>query len=179
MDNVNWFVWLVETGEISAGQLEEAAGLARLRSMPLPDALLALGYADRWAITRAFSVQLDYPQIDFYAARVPDEVIRAVPDLVARDLEVCPVSVAGPVLWYATPHIVDASRRDRLCSILNRDARPMWAPIEWVREAEREYDSAWQVTEDGCASQWAKYGDEHWLLAAGNRCREYVEAGRS
>src|SRR5262249_16468853 len=48
--NVDWSVWLVETGSISVEQLEDAVCLARLRSMPLPDALLSLGYADRWAI---------------------------------------------------------------------------------------------------------------------------------
>lgn len=179
MGNVDWSVWLVETGSISVEQLEDAVCLARLRSMPLPDALLSLGYADRWAITQAFSVQLGYPQIDFYGTRIPEEVIRAVPDIVVRDLEVCPVAVVGPVLWYATPHVADASRRDRLCSLLNRDARPMWAPIEWVCQAEREYYSVCHVTEYGSASWWARYRDEHWLLVAGNRYREYVEAGRT
>ena len=112
MDNVYWSAWLVETGSIPVEQLEDAVSLAQRRSLPLPDALLSLGYADRWAITQAFSVQLGCPQIDFYADRIPEEAIRAVPDIVVRDLEVCPVAVAGPVLWYATPHIADASRRD-------------------------------------------------------------------
>jgi hypothetical protein len=176
---VEWSAWLVEAGLISTEQFEDAVRLAQLRSVSLPDALLMSEYADRWTITRAFAVQHGYPQIDFYSTRISDEVIRTIPDVLVRDLEVCPVAVVGSVLWYATPHIADADHRTRLCHVLNRDARPMWAPLEWVCQAGREYHAVCHVTE--CRSGWmfAKYGDEDWVLVKGNRYRDYLAAGRT
>ena len=171
--------WLVESGLVSAEQLEDAVRLAGLRGLPLPDAVLALGYAEPPEITRAFAAQNGCPWIDFYGTRIPEEVIRAVPDVVVRELEVVPVSVVGGVLWYATPHVADAARRDRLCGILNRDARPIWAPSEWVCQAEREYYSVCHVTASGSGWWFARYGDDQWLLVPGNRYREFVEAGRT
>lgn len=176
---MEWSAWLVETGSISAEQLEDAVRLGNLRSMPLPDALLSLEYTEPRAITRAFAVQHASPLIDFYDTRIPEEAIRAVPDLIARDLEVCPVAIIGPVLWYATPHIADADHRDRLCGILNRDARPMWAPRDWVWQAERDHYSVCHVTECGSGWLFSRYGDADWVLVAGNRYREYVKAGRT
>src|SRR5262245_9215328 len=55
--NVDWTTWLLETGSVSAEQLEDAVRLAGLRSMPLPYALLSLGYAEPSDITRAFAAQ--------------------------------------------------------------------------------------------------------------------------
>jgi len=171
MADADWTPWLVESGLVSAGQLEDAVRLAGLRSLSLPDAVIALGYAEPPDLARVFAVQNDCPLIDFYGTRIPEEVIRAVPDVLVRELELVPVSVDGGVLWYATPHVADASRRDRLCGILNREARPLWATREWVRMAELEYYAVCQVTEAGSGWWFAKYSDDQWLLLPGNRFR--------
>jgi hypothetical protein len=68
------------------------------------------------------------------------------------------------VLWYATPHVTDADHRARLCRILNRDARPMWAPRDWVWEALRRDYSACHVTAYLSAMYFSKYCDDDWLL---------------
>lgn len=179
MGIVDWTAWLLEFGSVSAEQLEDAFRLARLRSMPLPDALLSLGYVDPWGITQAFAAQNGSPLVDFYSTRIPEEAIRAVPDLLVRDLEVLPVAANGPVLWYATPHVADTDHRDQLCRILNRDVRPMWAPRDWVWQAEQDYYAVCHVTAAQTGWLFARYSDDQWLLLPGNRFREYSESGRT
>ena len=115
----------------------------------------------------------------FYDARVPEEVVRAVPDLIVRDFGACPVAVVGPVLWYATPHAADAAHRGRVCAILHRDARPVWAPLGWVCQTHQDYYEICHTTAGGSGWAFARYGDSDWLLAPGNRYREYRESGRT
>lgn len=169
-----WLTWLVEIGSISAAQQQDAEHLAKIRSMPLPNALLALGYVEPRTITQAFAVQVGSPQINFYENPISEEVVRTIPELVARDFEVCPVGIIQAVLWYATPHISDVKHRDRLCGILNRDMRPMWAPREWVWQAERERYSICRVTASGSAWFFSRYNEGDWLLMAGNRYQDYL-----
>src|SRR5262249_30152810 len=152
--------------------LKDALRLSHLRSMSLQDALLTLEYADPWTITRAFSVQFGYPLIDFYNARIPEDTIRTIPDVVVRDLEVCPVAIRGPVLWYATPHLADSDHGNRLSQILNRDVRPMWTSRDWILQADRSFYAECHVTEGGSASWFTKYRDEDWILMDGNRYQD-------
>jgi hypothetical protein len=179
LGNVDWTSWLLEIGSVSTEQLEDAVRLAGLRSMLLPDALHSLGYVEPKDITRAFAAQFGSPPIDFYGTPIPEEVIRAIPDLVVRDLVVLPVAVIGSVLWYATPHVADPDHRERLCSILNRDVRPLWATHDWVVQAERDYYAACHVTAAQSGWWFARYSDDQWLLQPGNRFQEYSESSRT
>lgn len=171
---VIWSEWLIDTGIISPEQLADASRLASLRSMSLPDAMFALEYADRWAITQAFSVQHGSPLVDFYNERPTEDVIRSVPVTLVRDFEVCPVAMIDSILWDATPHLGDTDHRSRLSWILNRDVRPMWAPRDWVHQMGHAYHTAWHSTSFGSAWAFARFGEEDWLLLAGNRYREYL-----
>ncbi|MEZ6140622.1 MAG: hypothetical protein R3B84_08630 [Zavarzinella sp.] len=176
---MNWINWLLENGTTSDEQIAEALQLSKIRSMSLADTLVAQGYVDLWDITQAFAVQQGVQPINFYYATIPSDVIRAIPDLLVRDLLVLPVALSNNILWYATPHVIDQDHQLRLCRILNRDARPLWASSDWVYRAEQEYYIYYHITKAQTAWCFRKYNDDQWLLLPGNRYWDYCIAKRS
>jgi hypothetical protein len=170
---VKWATWLIEKGEISREQLDDAIHLSRLRQIPVEDALLKLGYIDPWPITQAFSVEYGCPLYDFYNNDIPAEIIKTIPDIVVRELRVCPVIIREAVLWYATPYVADKVRCTRLAQILNREVQPMWAPNSWILHAFNKYYTDCHVTDCGCAMPFDKYGDDDWIMVDGNRYWDY------
>lgn len=173
---MKWSNWIFDSGAISGEQLDEAVSFSESLRIPVPDALLELGYSDAWTITQAFAAEFGYPVFNFYQNLIPPETIRTVPDIIVADLKLCPVMLQKAVLWYATPRFIDDAQQTKLRLILNRDVRPMWTSKDWIEQAYRSYYSDLHVTFSGVGIRCARYTDEDWILAEGNCFHDYMVA---
>ena len=82
---------LIDGGVITPQQLDEALRIQKELGMKLGETLIHLGYAQEDNILLTMKKQLNLPILDLSKLIVADEVIRLLPEGVARKYEVVPV----------------------------------------------------------------------------------------
>ncbi|MCF6289425.1 MAG: Flp pilus assembly complex ATPase component TadA [Desulfobacterales bacterium] len=75
---------LVEGGLITVDQLQQALAFGRERQIKLGEALRELGFATEETVAKTVAKQLHIPFIDFNRIILDPEVIRLVPEMIAR-----------------------------------------------------------------------------------------------
>src|SRR5262245_25197771 len=89
----DWIQKLVKDGEISKEQLGEAKDLAGKLGIKIEDALLKLEYVSPSQIGQAQAKQFGYDFVDLSTMQIPSSVIQMVPESVARENLVIPLSL--------------------------------------------------------------------------------------
>lgn len=84
---------LIDAGIINDRQLEEALESQRSLGMKLGEALIHLGYVQEDDILLTMKKQLNIPIIDINRVVVADEVLKLLPEAVARKYEVIPIDI--------------------------------------------------------------------------------------
>lgn len=79
---------LVDGGLITATQLQQALGFAKEEGIKLGVALLQLGFVDEMAVAQTLSEQLKIPFVDIAKIVVDPEVVRIIPEIIARKYKV-------------------------------------------------------------------------------------------
>ncbi len=130
-----WTEILIRQGVISPEQLNEAKQMAKESGSKLPDALIRLGYATGEAVTRAIAEQNNVPYINIGDVAIPPSVIELVPESVARENAVLPLSEGDGHLTIIISDPWDIDTVDKLRFILNKQidlalapARRSWRP---------------------------------------------------
>ncbi len=130
-----WTEILIRQGLISPEQLNEAKQMAKESGSKLPDALIRLGYATGEAATRAIAEQNNLPYINIGDVTIPPSVIELVPESVARENAVLPLSEGDGHLTIIISDPWDIDTVDKLRFILNKQidlalapARRSWRP---------------------------------------------------
>lgn len=75
---------LVECGVITADQLNEAVAIQQQRGGLLGQVLVRLGYADEEAVAQALTTQYGFPYLPLQNYTMSHEVVRLIPEQVAR-----------------------------------------------------------------------------------------------
>jgi hypothetical protein len=171
---LTWQQYILDAGDVSPEQLAHARSFAEERSIATKDALLKLGYTDPWPITRAHAKANQYPVLNFYDDPVPETTIRTIPELVFRDFKAFPVAIDNSLLWYASPSFGDPAHQQTLESILNRRMSPMWAPETWFETADRTYYLESHYTQAMTLWYFARFSDDDWILATGNKYAQFL-----
>lgn len=92
---------LVEGGLITATQLQQALTYAREEGVKLGSALQQLGLVDETAVANTLSKQLKIPYVDIAKIVVDPEVVRLIPELLARKYKVIAIGRKGDQLLVA------------------------------------------------------------------------------
>ena len=85
---------LVERGYIDPWQLQSALAYQRSWGGPLGEALVALGFISEPVLLAEVARQLDVPYIHIGNRRIPDAVVRLVPEKLVRARKIFPVAFA-------------------------------------------------------------------------------------
>src|SRR5438477_6371875 len=126
---------LVHKQLLSPDQLEEARGLQQATGAKLQDALTKLGYASADQVMSAVAEHHGLQFIDLTEVTIPPAVVELVPESVARENVVLPMSQENGALKIIMSDPSDFDTMQKLQFILNKDIQPVLAPREQIIEA--------------------------------------------
>ncbi len=156
---------LLEQELISKEQLAECVHLQRQKGQSLAHALVERGYLSEEDLVITLSEQLGIPHIRVANYKIPEEVLKEVPETLARQYQMLPISVTGDVLTVAMADPLNIMALDDLRMLTSSDIEPVVAvESELVEAIEKNY---------GVGKQSEKIYDE---LVSGQESAENVEA---
>ncbi len=126
---------LVRRQILSPDQLEEAKGLMQSAGIKMQDALVKLDYATMEQIMTAIAEFHGLQFIDLTEVTIPAAVVELVPESVARENVVLPLSQDNGALKIIMSDPSDFDTVQKLQFILNKDIQPVLAPREQIIEA--------------------------------------------
>jgi type IV pilus assembly protein PilB len=130
---------LVRRGIISREQLVEAQQMSAEAGMKTADALIRLGYATGEDVMRAMAEEHGLEYVDLSEVVIPPSVVELVPESVARENVILPLSESDGELRVIVSDPLDYETFDKLRFILNRQVTPVLAPREAILEAINRY----------------------------------------
>ncbi len=130
---------LMRRGLVSPEQINEAKQMAKESGIKLPDALVRLGYATGENVSRAIAEQNGLPYINVNEVTIPPAVIELVPESVARENAVLPLSESDGHLTIIISDPWDIDTVDKLRFILNKQIDLAISPREAILEAINHY----------------------------------------
>ena len=126
---------LVQKKIVAAEQLDEARNLALSTGINIKDSLAKLNYATPLEIMEAMAEFHGLQFVDLNNVEIPKAVIELVPESVARENLVLPLSLEGSILKVITANPTNFEMIQKLQFILNRDIQPVLAVQEQLQDA--------------------------------------------
>ncbi len=126
---------LLAADVIDRNGLREAIAHGERHTLSLPDALVALGLLTELDAYRALAETTGMEFVNLPATRVSELAVHLVPERVARQHAVLPLSEDNRVLIYATSKPFDASADDDVAFASGRKAKAVLAPRAQIIEA--------------------------------------------
>lgn len=126
---------LIQKKIISRDQLQEAERTGRSSGTKVHEALVRLGYATSEEVVRAMAKEHGLDYVDLNEVNIPPDVIELVPESVARENAILPMSEDDGALRVIMSDPLDYETQEKLRFILNRDVRIALAPRESIQEA--------------------------------------------
>jgi type IV pilus assembly protein PilB len=120
---------------LSPDQLAEAKSLQQQTGAKLPDAIVKLGYASTEQVMSAIAEFHGLQFVDLTEVTIPPAVVELVPESVARENIVLPLSQEEAALKIIMSDPTDFDTVQKLTFILNKDIQPVLAPREQIIEA--------------------------------------------
>src|SRR5262245_6183712 len=126
---------LIRNGVLGNDQLDEAVRLSQQSGIKLQEALVKSGYVTQKDVMESIAEFHNLQFVDLDAVEIPKAVIELVPESVARENVVLPLSMEGNVLKIITSDPANYDTMQKLQFILNKDVQPVLADHEQIREA--------------------------------------------
>lgn len=146
---------LINRKVISPDQVEEARTLAATTGVRLQDALVKLNYASTKEIFSAIAEFHNMQYVDLSDTQIPASVIEMVPESVARENAVIPLSHENNMLQIVVCNPEDIETLDKLRFILNKDVQPVLADREQIQESiNRHYGQTESESVDSLLSEF-------------------------
>lgn len=131
----DWVQQLIKKGLISKDQAIEAKEFASNHGIKIEEALQKLEYASQDDIGRAQAAQLGYQYINLEETEIASAAVQMLPESVARENMVCPVTVEDDKLTVAIADAMNYDVLDKLRFILNREIGVVLASKESILAA--------------------------------------------
>ena len=126
---------LVRRQTLSADQLEEARNMQKQTGAKLQEALVKLGYVTAEEVMSAIAEFHGLQFVNLTEVTIPPSVVELVPESVARENVVLPMSQDNGALKIIMSDPTDFDTVQKLQFILNKDIQPVLAPREQIVEA--------------------------------------------
>ncbi len=131
---------LLEQNLITDEQLRECVALQRSTGQSLSHTLVEKGYLNEEDLVVTLSEQLEIPHIRLTSYNIPPEVLKEVPESLARQYQILPISVTGDVLTLAMADPLNIMALDDLRMLTSYDIERVVAIESELAEAiERHY----------------------------------------
>ena len=134
-DRIRFTEILIRRGKLTNAQLQEAAELSRSRGLKLEDAIIQTGHCNDDDITsaRAEENRMEFVLLD--GLEIPSSIIEMIPESVARENVVIPLSRENGVLRVAVSDPADLNLVDKLRFMLNQEVERVLGPRESIIQA--------------------------------------------
>jgi type IV pilus assembly protein PilB len=126
---------LIRRQVLSPDQLAEARGMQQQTGAKLQDTLVKLGYVTADQVMSALAEFHGLQFVDLTEVTIPSSVVELVPESVARENVVLPMSQDNGTLRIIMSDPTDFDTVQKLQFILNKDIQPVLAPREQIVEA--------------------------------------------
>ena len=126
---------------ISQDQLNEARQVSKDTNTSLAEAIIKLGYASGEDVMRAVAQEHGRDYVDLNEVTIPEAIIELVPESVARENAILPMSENEEALKVIVSDPYDIDTIEKLRFILNRKIDIALAPREKILEAINKYYS--------------------------------------
>ena len=126
---------LVSEGIVSAEQLAEAMRMASTSGKKVHDEVVRLGYADAAKVMKVLAKAHRLKFVNLADISVPEEIVQLLPESVARENTIFPLSESGGTLRIATCDPTDMDAQEKLRFILNREIEMALAVREQIVES--------------------------------------------
>jgi type IV pilus assembly protein PilB len=126
---------LVRRKLVSPDQLVEAENLASASGIKLQDALAKLNYVSPQECMSAIAEHHGMQFVNLEELEIPRAVVELVPESVARENIILPLSLEGNTLKIITADPSNYDTLQKLQFILNKDVQPVLAVQEQIQEA--------------------------------------------
>lgn len=131
---------LLEQELITQDQLKECIGIQRQSGNSMASILVDKGYLDEEDLVVTLSEQLGIPHIRVAHYNIPQEVLDEVPETLARQYQMLPVSVTGDVLTLAMSDPLNIMALDDLRMLTSYEIEPVVAvQSELMETIEKHY----------------------------------------
>jgi type IV pilus assembly protein PilB len=130
---------LLTRGIISLEQLTEAKLISKKEDKPIGNCLTSLGYASGEDVAQALAEFYKFEYVDLSSIRIPDTVIQLVPESVARENKIIPISDEDGTIKVLVSDPFDIETIEKLRFILNKKIDTALAPQEHIQEAINKY----------------------------------------
>jgi type IV pilus assembly protein PilB len=120
---------------IGPDQLADAENTATAQGLKLQDAIIKLNYATAAEVMNAIAEHHGMQFVDLTELEIPKAIIELVPESVARENVVVPLSLEGNTLKIITADPANYDTIQKLQFILNKDIVPVLAVQEQITEA--------------------------------------------
>ena len=130
---------LLRRGVISLDQLSEAERMARDNNKKVAECLIKLYYATGEEVMRAMAEHHKLDYVDLSEVSIPENIIELVPESVARENGILPMSDDEDSLVVIMSDPLDIETIEKLRFILNRRVDVALAPDEAIQEAINRY----------------------------------------
>ena len=148
---------LIRQGAVSAEQLAEAEDISKSNGEKVSDSLIRLGYAAGDVVMKAIAQEYGLDYVDLREVSIPPAVVELVPESVARENVVLPLSQDDGVLNVLVSDPLDLETIDKLVFILNCKIEIALSPRESILEAINQYYG--QLTEESADSMLQEFTD--------------------
>ena len=153
----DWLNRFVEDGTIGESQLEESRNMAANLGIPVEDALVRLGYISAADLGQAQASEFGYEYIELEGRQIPNAVIELVTESMARENVVIPIESDGDSVVIAMHNPNNIEVIDKLRFVLNREIRPVMAPMESIQAAiNRHYGQSETESVDSMISEFTE-----------------------
>ncbi len=153
----DWLNRFVEDGTIGESQLEEARNMAANLGIPVEDALVRLGYISATDLGQAQASEFGYEYIELEGRQIPNAIIELVTESMARENIVIPIESDGDSVVIAMHNPNNIEVIDKLRFVLNREIRPVMAPMESIQAAiNRHYGQSETESVDSMISEFTE-----------------------
>jgi len=153
----DWLERFVDDGTIGESQLEEARSMAANLGITPEDALVRLGYISGGDLGRAQAEEFGYEYIELEGRQIPNSVIELVTESMARENIVIPIESDGDSVLIAMHNPNNIEVIDKLRFVLNREIRPVMAPLESIQGAiNRHYGQSETESVDSMISEFTE-----------------------
>jgi len=131
---------LVRIGLIDAEQMQEISEVAGQGEKKLEEVLVEEGYISTRDLMRALSIQLKVPLIDLKRHTISPEILKLVPEELARKYNVLPLDVIGQSLALVMTDAMDVGTIGDIAAVTRMRIEPMMGFPDEIREAiDRNY----------------------------------------
>jgi type IV pilus assembly protein PilB len=126
---------LISEGLVSAEQLAEAMRMASTSGKKVHDEVVRLGYVEAVKVMKVLAKAYRLKFVNLADISVPEEIVQLLPESVARENTIFPLSESDGILRIATCDPTDMDAQEKLRFILNREIEMALAVREQIVES--------------------------------------------